>query len=67
MTFEAKTTDTHNMSPAELDRLNAHYVQTAKRLRSEAITGLFSGLFSGIFDRFKGLFGRPHTLAGSTR
>ncbi len=66
MTFDANITDTRNMSPAELDRLTDHYVQTAKRLRSEAIVGLFSALFTGIFDRIKGVFSHSHTLAGRT-
>ena len=67
MTSKLNYTDLEDMTPAELDRLTAHYIQTAKRLRSEAVHGLLSALFSGVFDRIKGVFGRPHTLAGSAR
>ena len=60
-------TEVKYLSPAELDRLNDHYVKEAKKLRAEMFGHLFSGLFSYIAKAVTEPFSRPRTLAGSTR
>ena len=67
MTPNVHMTETSHMSPAELDRLAAHYVRTAKQLRSEAFNTMFKALFSRASNGVKTIFSRPGTLAGSTR
>lgn len=67
MTSEHKTTEIHEMTGPELDRLKAHYVHTGKQLRARAVRELFTSIFSFKTKTVEKTIVLPGSLVSSTR